>query len=290
MNMIRIKILKAFPLFILSAIFIASCDETFEPIKDNADTPFSIFGYLESPVDSNWIRISEVRRSLYTEKDATIDATVTLEHLESGQTETMRDLLFRVEEEFYAFNFLSTMSLEPEQSYLLKVIRSDGKASSVKVTLPETFPDPEITIHEDDDVAADIYSIENLAAVDFIYEVRNDVNGDIKHFTFHHLHDIYEEDQERGDYRLGRVSASRHRGVILEYYAVDDHIKPHTILKKELYIASAGPEWIHFPSLDEQVRELPEVGNVENGAGYLVGIVSRRFPLELTGSLWQGYP
>lgn len=254
---------------------ITSCEEDFEPLKDNAETPFSIYGYLETPADSNWVRISEVRNTLYTDEDASIDAVVTLEHLESGQKEEMKDSLFRYEGEFFAFNFKSDMTLEPDQAYLLTAARSDGQTSSARVSMPPTFPDPQAEFLDGGFISVDIEEVKNLAAVDILYEVRNDNTGITRNFEFLHLHHASEDEQIPDKYNVYLFQWLQCEEIATYYEERNTGNTNITILRTWAYIASAGPEWIHFPSLDSLTVELPDVGNVENGAGYLLGVVSK---------------
>lgn len=281
--------MKAAPLLVFAVLYIIGCDETFEPIKDNADTPFSIFGYLESPADSNWVRISEVRNSLYTEKEATIDATVTVEHPESGQTEMMQDSLVPYEEGFYAFNFRSDMKFEPDQTYLLTAERSDGQTSSATVTLPSTFPDPELLIGSAF-IAPHIKDVQYLADLKVIYDVHNDETGEVKEWEFQHVQDtlvpsqmLPNENLPRGEHTLD-ISVTPHMQTICDYY--EPRGLQYTILQSQLYVASASPEWRDFAFRDSLSAQLPDGGNVKNGTGNLIGIVSKTIDMDCVICTW----
>ena len=256
---------------------LASCDETFKPITERESHPYSIYGYLESPVDTNWIRVSEVRNNLFLDENATIDAMVTLQHLESGQTETLQDTLVQYEAGIYAFNFRSTMALEPEQTYLLKAERSDGQTSSAMVRMPPMFPEPVYSIRptsSHDIVEARIVGIDYLAEVNVIYHVRNESTGHVRRFVFHHIQ--YVSDQSPGVY-LALIYPTTHEDRIDKYY--EQFGQTGAILYRQLYVASASDNWIDFPTLDPLVKELPDIGNVENGTGYLAGITSQTFAM-----------
>jgi hypothetical protein len=256
---------------------LAGCDETFNPIIERESNPYSIYGYLESPVDTNWIRVSEVRNNLYLDENATIDAVVTLEHLESGQMETLQDSLVQYEAGIYAFNFRSTMALEPEQTYLLKADREDGQTSSAMVRMPPMFPEPVYSIRptsSHDIVEARIVGIDYLAEVNVIYHVRNESTGHVRRFVFHHIQ--YVSDQSPGVY-LALIYPTTHEDRIDKYY--EQFGQTGAILYRQLYVASASDNWIDFPTLDPLVKELPDIGNVENGTGYLVGITSQIFAM-----------
>lgn len=64
------------------ALLLVACDQTFEPLGQN-DSPFSMFSILNASADTQWVRVMPIRKSVFSEA-APIDATVTLEHGESG--------------------------------------------------------------------------------------------------------------------------------------------------------------------------------------------------------------
>lgn len=58
-----------------------------------------------------------------------------------------------------------------------------------------------------------------------------------------------------------------------------EHFPP--VFKKQIFTASAGPDFIDFGQTDERVIALPQgISNVINGTGYLAGIVSKTVPYE----------
>lgn len=261
--------------FLMALLFIAGCDEEFEPVEDNADIPFSIFGYLDSPADTNWIRISEVRKNLFIDENATIDAVVTLEHLESGEMETLKDSLFRYEEDVYGFNFRTTMPMAPLQTYRITARRSDGQASSVTVTLPDTFPEPDVTVRSGDGhIIIEMVEIDILADVKVIYLEQNGLG---RQFVFNHRYNAYATndlppfDSISGKWRAS-INTKPHREEL-------SRISNLSNIKAYVYIASAGPDWIEFYSLNPLVGELAETSNVENGVGYVAGITSKTIPI-----------
>jgi hypothetical protein len=53
------------------------------------------------------------------------------------------------------------------------------------------------------------------------------------------------------------------------------------VLSRKIFVASAGPEWDEeITSLDQLEYSLPLIhSNVENGVGYMIGIVSKTVDL-----------
>ncbi|MCC5907152.1 MAG: hypothetical protein JJU13_13155 [Balneolaceae bacterium] len=282
MDFIKIHFPIVIILLFLMLILISGCDETFKPIAERESYPYSIFGLLEYPANTNWIRVSEVRNSQFLDENATIDAMVTLQHLESGQAETLKDSLVQYETGIIAFNFRSTMELEPEHTYLLKAERSDGQTSIAKVTLPPNFPDPKIEPGQPV-VRLQLKGIEHLADVSVSYDVRNNRNGSIRKWTFHHTQDTlgYQlfHNPPPTDEHIVMLDIIPHWLMICRFY--ESQNIPYTILQSELYTASASSEWQNFSKGNSLEAQLPDIGNVENGAGYLIGIVSKTLDFEL---------
>ncbi len=265
--------------FCLFTLFTA-CNEPFNPIQQNDQYPFSIHSYLDASQDTNWVRITAVRDSLFMDTPVPLDAVVTLEHLESGNTVTMNDSLFRYfPGNSYAYNFWTDMNIEPEQAYRLTVRRSDGAESHAEVTLPPEFPQPNI-IHANTRsfrYMLHVYNVQHLADVLVIYHLilhRGIEVGDIRRaVSFRHLADTLSGPQSLN--QIG-INTRPHFDALFG-------LLPYTIVKREVKVSSAGPEWIHFSGLDDNLISLPEgTSNVEGGTGYLIGVVSNtiEWPVE----------
>lgn len=128
---------------LLAATLAPACDVLFEPYAENTVGPFSVFGYLDLNADTQWVRVSPIRQNLLTDP-AAIDAVVMLEHLGSGRVVTLRDSVFafldrRLDGAGYGHNFWTTEPLEPEATYRLAVVRSDGAATTATVEIPGGF-------------------------------------------------------------------------------------------------------------------------------------------------------
>jgi len=265
----------AFCLFTL----ITACNEPFNPIQQNDQYSFSIHGYLDASQDTNWVRITAVRDSLFMDTPEPLDAVVTLEHLESGHTVTMNDSLFRYYPgSTYAYNYWTDMGIEPEQAYRLTVRRSDGTESHTSVTLPSEFPQPNIVRTAiSQRYLLHIYNVQYLADVQVIYHLdlhRGLESGDIRRAVpFRHLADTL-----GGHHTLKQIGINTR-----PHFDALFGLLPYTIVKREVKVSSAGPEWIHFSGLDDNLISLPEgTSNVEGGTGYLIGVVSNtiEWPVE----------
>lgn len=257
-------------LIIIVCLIIHGCDESFIPIQENPEHPFTIYGHLDSSLETNWIRVTPVRENLYLDENATTEAVVTLEHIETGNTSVLRDSLFGFQQgAAFVRNWQTTMPIIPTHSYRLEAKKPDGRSSHIIVTLPDTFPDPVVTAGSIYDVY--IKDVENVADVSVYYKVRNDASNTIQNFRFRHVQDAVNWPLPQNHHQF-RISPGSHFSVISNaYFGV-----PYTILKRWVCVASAGPEWVNFEDYDEAELEIPDrVTNIEGGAGFLFGVVSK---------------
>jgi len=271
------NILFTFAFSLFTLITFAACEEPFNPIQHNDQYPFSIHGYLDASQDTNWVRITAVRDSLFLEEPAPLDAVVTLEHIESGESAVMNDSLFRYEGGYYAHNYWTDMKLEPEQSYKLTVQRSDGVESLATVTLPPDYPLPQIRPGRFNRDTLIVNNVQRLVDVRVLYDVyyhwselttSEDV---LQKFTFKQQVETLSDFQHN----------QRRIMINVQFHLDAFPLIPirHTIKKNEITVFSAGPDWIHFSDLDENLISLPEgASNIEGGSGFLIGVISKTIP------------
>lgn len=225
-----------------------------------------MFGYLDASADTQWVRIMPVRDSLFYQPDE-IDAIVTLEELETGKTVTLNDSLFHFSNNRYAYNFWTTQSLEPSNTYHLKAERSDGAASHATVTLPADFPTPIAHIWEPDDFTPDridIKGVEKLVDAQVIYQTQN------KRSLISFIQDTV------------IVPDGSYQVLIqpwINYESIGTTLDMISNENLKIYVAAATSEFPDFATIDEIIITFPGgVSNVENGTGYVGGIVSKTIP------------
>lgn len=80
-------------LFLSCSLSVVSCNQTFEPFKENDMYFFTIFGYLDASADTQWVRIVLPRVQLDALAEVP-EMQVTLENIETGQSVMMKDSLF----------------------------------------------------------------------------------------------------------------------------------------------------------------------------------------------------
>lgn len=263
--------------YFISALFMVSCEQSFIPLQDNDRYFFSIHGYLDATADTQWVRVMPVRDELYFGADP-IDARVTLKNFDSGESVVLNDSLFQYGQDGYAWNFWTTTKIEPEGTYQIRAERSDGKTSSATVTLPKDFPAPRVNkFNLGPGGFLDIVYLEGMDQLVDAQSIHKVVSrrGEKDMFTFSNLRDTSRS-----------VDGLR---FTIDHFAQNDYIDSSypnnysnpvfTYLHEQIFVAAGGPGFHFFPDIDERIIALPDgISNVENGLGYLAGIVSKTIP------------
>lgn len=284
-----VRNLFTFHLSLLTCLLLAlsGCDESFQPLQENDTAPFSIYGYLDASADTQWVRVTPVRDELNM-PPVKPEMDVTLEHLQSDSTTVMNDSLFLSDAGFNFLNVWTTMDIKPGHSYRLKAERPDGLTSRATVTLPEEFPTPVLFDYGDGCRALmRIEGVERLADVQSKWHVRILflVDGEVifereGHYTIPHRDRATRV--AAGAYTVFIDTRSERDEIMNQLFVPSGTAAQIQVLQRQLFVASGGPEWIEdIASLDDVVYALPEgLSNVENGIGYMVGIVSKTIPYE----------
>lgn len=150
----------------IALLLITGCDQTFEPLGEN-DSVFSMFAVLNASADTQWVRVMPIRESVFSEP-APIDATVTLEHLETGEIIQLRDSLFAYEGSdpdvvatLYAHNFWTAEPLVHGGTYTVRASRSDGQSASATVRVPLEVRRVVISIRQNPHLPQDLLRVES---------------------------------------------------------------------------------------------------------------------------------
>ena len=258
---------------IATVILITACEDSFQPLEDNNEYFYSIYGFLDATADTQWVRVMPVREKTdYSEEP--IDAVVTLQDLDTGEQVIMNDSLFSMPQvapgDAKIWNFWTTMDILPSHAYKLTAERSDGATSTTTINIPDQYPDPLV-----EGRYITVKGVNNIAEARLDWKVR-----DRRDNTIHRFRIV----QNRIDY-----SEKTDEFVITVYPNVDfvneiletleaDQIEVE-ILETDAVVTVAGNDWIDFSELEREVIALPEAtSNIENGVGYMVGTIIKTFP------------
>lgn len=113
---------------------VGNCDANLQPYADNAGL-FSIYGYLTLSDEPHYIRVKNLNDLVLDDSTKPLNATVTLEDLETGDTEVLVDSIVEFDG-LYTHNFRSEMDIEAERTYEVRVERSDGRIGRATATMP----------------------------------------------------------------------------------------------------------------------------------------------------------
>ncbi len=250
------------------ALLTGGCGDTaLDPFQES-DLAFSFFGFLDAGADTQFVRVDMVRQTLTT-APAPLDADVMLEELTTGTRIVLHDSLFRFQAEHetrYAHNFWTAQPLTPRATYRLQATGPDGRTSTARIALPDTFPTPRIR-----GSTIEAYGIDRLADVQVVYCVFDLVSRDV------FKHTISYRDQAEAFADTFRVFVSRTRDEAAINRVVAG--RPKAILAIKVVVAAAGPDWPDLAGIDEETLALPQVvTNVEGGVGFVGGIAGKTIP------------
>ena len=256
---------------VLLALALTGCETSFEPFEAS-ERAFSLYGYLDAAEDVQFVRVTPLRDSLHARPEP-LDAVVTLEDLGTGATDVWRDSLF-----FFAdapaHNFWSDAPIELGATYRLSVERgSDGATSAATFVMPDREPEigavfgmfsPTVTV--------EIRKTDVLVKAELIYAVQLLPNGLVAQRSLSYLDEASRFVDSDGDagytFDFNQVTNRDRLATLLGTPTFE-------VLSLDVAVASAGPDWPDFATIDPETLALPDVvGNVEGGVGFVGGVVS----------------
>ncbi len=252
------------------ALCVVGCESSFDPIQESTRY-FSIFGYLDASADTQFVRVSPLRDTVVIADARPLDAVVTLEHLASGRVTVWKDSVFTYPGGLLAHNFWSVERIEPGETYLFRVERADGNASTVEVTLPDSFPDPTLQIPRFDPLwYLTVLDVERLADLRMIYVVHDELRNTFIEVPVSYL--------EFASAFTGGFAAVVDPRKDMERVRQALGILSPMISDIKIFAAAGGPGWPQFFKLDDELVALPDaVSNVQQGVGFLGGVMTRKF-------------
>ncbi len=198
----------------------------------------------------------------------------------------MNDSLVRYPQDTYAYNFWTTMNIQPDQTYRITATDSEGNSSYAEVIIPEDFPGPIVNIIYyfppsmplppiPDKASIIIPGVAKVADLQSIYSSQYGQST----ISFLHLKDSVSSDTGEPAFEMDmRKNFIKIQAVL----PMPDFISERNYLdlpdiKEYIYVAAAGPEY-QVNRIDN--APVNEVSNVERGVGYVAGIISKIVPLK----------
>lgn len=249
------------------------CDTSF-PVFTETDLTFSIFGYLDTRADTQWVRVAPIQDSMLV-GSGDIDVRVTTRNLETGEEVVWRESVFTLPSGQMLCNFWTDAAISPEATYRFTVERQrDGATSTAEVTTPEYFPPFRILGQPPKEViSVRLRGVERVGAVDVSLEFQVCLPSTPP--ECYDLHPTYPwlSDTTRtgnGRWRVEIDWLSRIKSIWGEDATVD-------LYDFVITVASVSEDWPDYKMPIDSLAEAVQppagegVSNIENGLGYLGG-------------------
>jgi hypothetical protein len=272
----KIKFALYFILYAGSYIIFTSCEQSFEPIAENNQYHFSIYGFLDVSADTQWVRVGTSRNAIDDISEPT-GIIVTLENLQTGEIVIMQDSLFTMPD---FLNYWTTAGIENEQTYRIKAEGTDGNSSHVVLTTPQALPTPLVLENTFPPFGFSIYIddvVERIADIQSRWYVilNPDTNPVKRTYTFTYRSEMKHVEVYNGAFTVFAPLEDEE-----EYIAQNLGNNAFRVAHRQFFVAAAGPEW------DENIISIDDLeyfinataSNVENGLGYVIGIDSKWVP------------
>ncbi len=251
----------AVAVFAALILVLGGCETAVDPFQES-DNYFSIGGVIDASADTQFVRLTPLRRSVSTPAEP-IDALVTTTDLSTGQITVWHDSVFTLHPEGIAHNMWSAFDFKPGHSYRLEARRTDGAAATAVIALPDTFPEVVVQIPMFSPTATiNVLDVEKLADLRLIFCGRESDSPTIR----------------RIDVSLIERTSRYEGGFTTRVEAFE--IAAMTGLSHVYWIRilamAAGPDWPDFEEMDDETLALPDsYSNVEHGVGFVGGVTSR---------------
>lgn len=262
-------------------LVITGCDPQVDLFKEN-DLHYSLFGVLNPSADTQFVRVEPLRDSLAVGAPETMDAEVTLTHLDTDRTISLQDSLFRSPDRH---NFYTTADIQPTTPYRLVVEGPRGAESRVQTTVPQPLsprviaPIPSCFPNCPRTGAPSCNRGEEPTAR--FTSISVDETGRLVSVRAR-----YVMEEPSGVWSYGHLADTSHTtdGTIRTSinYAEDwckisspEGDGARVPARIEVVVAAGSPDWPAFLNLDLETELLPGVAsNVEGGVGFVGGAVT----------------
>ncbi|MCW9707448.1 hypothetical protein [Fodinibius salsisoli] len=252
---------------------IAGCESNFEPLQENDQYAYSVYGTLDVYADTQWVRVTPIHDTFISSKVDSNNTKVTLTQTSTGKTVQLNDSLFVFGGDAYVWNYWTTEEIHPKEEYVIEAEGANGLYSSAQLTVPDSLSLPLVKYSVEENrgeikgssgsplVRMDIkYSIQIITEVGTLTEELEVVSS------------LLEEINRTSD----GVYLAEFDG---EELILDEigHNKRYQINKRELYVATGSESWLSLTDLSEEEIMSPGVGsNIEMGVGHVAGMAQRK--------------
>lgn len=268
----RLKLEICIPVLMVTSLIIYGCEQSFEPINQDNQYNYTMYSVLDLSADTQWVRVMPVRNSVF--KDSVPNnATVSLTRLSTGESEVLKDSLFRLSQDTYVWNFWTNTPLHQNEDYLVEAVSPEGDVTSATASIPSDFPESEIYFREN---TGECYiQINGLAEyipvveIEYRFRLQRDILSGFYRYSISHV-----QAMQPG------IAGGKQIVVQNDIQAIANEFNVETSqfrdVSGQLTVVSSDSNWY---DVNEEAAEVPgRLSNVENGLGLVTGIVSKRQP------------
>lgn len=257
--------------YILAAVlFLAGCDQPFEPFKENDDFIFSMAGFLDSGEEIQRVRVINLQQE-DVRNGIPFEGEVYIRDFANDEIIQMEGELIRYSPLRSAYSFSTNHPLEDNRNYQIIAERADGAESRANLRTPSDFRDP--VYEEGDFLTPDglrIWDVRRLAEVSLRFRVTFPVSG------------VSENRKVVLTRQARRVGTDQYLvpvsdDILLNALSDLDDIEEIEITNCEFLVAKGGPNYRDFSGLSDNEITIPNsMSNVSNGSGFVTTVKSKR--------------
>jgi len=261
--------------FIAVAIFATGCEDQVNPFIDE-DRFFSVFGFLDTATDTQYLRVVALRKEFADTGAAEIDARVFTTERETGRTVEWRDSVITFRDASVGHVFLGDFRPVPGWTYDLVVERSDGIRTEAHTTIPvRTDVDVEAPVFSGPQIAFQRVTWSDIDAPPFRVELWYRVAGTSPREPFRDAVIVYPDEGTRLGQPLADekwqvvVSLSADREKVNEVLGASSSASPQ-LFGVGMRLTMSDEQWRPPDGIfDEEVLVQPGTfSNVERGFGF----------------------
>jgi len=257
---------------LLFCIF-TGCEHTFEPLQENDDLIFSMYGTVDVHGEFSVVRVMPIGKGLINRDPEPNGTQATLVHSITGHSVSFRDSLFKFGGDTFVWNYLSEEELQANNRYRFIAENPEGRSSYAQVNLPSDLPLPVVEEYNTGFESGIFIGESNDPIVSvktrYIVQPTNELGCDPEvEVVISHLDQLIT--YADGSYRL--VVNNRSEISV----ALGPSVDSFRINRRELLVVSSGDDWPEIADLMDLESTLPDaVDNINGGVGYVAGIAGR---------------
>lgn len=119
---------------LVAVLLLAGCENRLDPVV--GDAGFTIHGFVNVSAERQFVRVRDMNSPLTPEATRTLEATVFLEEVATGDRIRLRDSVV-VFQDVYTHNFRGRMDVRPDAEYRVVVEGPDGATTTATARTPK---------------------------------------------------------------------------------------------------------------------------------------------------------